>query len=214
MTVAPVVTETIYALAAANLGPFATVWPYAEDADVDVYVDIGAGFVQQFSGVGFVLADVPPTLTNGGTITLNAALLVAGAWPAGSKVAIVRSTSEGQPSAFGELAFFSPQASEAALDNVSRQLQEIGQALRRVLSLPYSEAGFTLPDAALRLGMALTFDPVTGLPTLSPLPQAFTPYPVLTAPPPAPGAWQIYIDTALGPRIWGPDNAWHNFLVA
>jgi hypothetical protein len=217
MTVAPVATVTIYALAGANLGPFNTVWPYAEDADVTALLDIGAGQQLLEQGVDYTLTDIPPTLTGGGEILLNAALVpVAGAWPGGAKVILSRSTAEGQPSAFGELAAFSPQATEQALDNISRQVQEIGQQLAQGLRFPFGEVAPTLPDAAQRLGTALTFDPITGALTLTILPVgSFGPFPILPAAPAMPTSWQIYIDEALGPRIWSPlDNAWHAFLVA
>lgn len=216
MTVAPVATVTIYALAAANLGPFNTAWPYAADADVTALLDLGAGQALLEQGVDYTLTDIPPTLTGGGSILLNAALLPGVAWPAGARVILRRATPEGQPSAFGELATFSPQATEQALDNLARQIQDLAASELQALTFPFGETGFTLPDAAQRLGMVIVFDPITGAPALMPLPTgALTPYPILPAPPALPASWQIYIDTALGPRIWDPrDNAWHAFLEA
>lgn len=217
MTVAPVATVTIYALAAANLGPFNTAWPYAADADVTALLDLGAGQALLEQGVDYILTDIPPTLTGGGSILLNAVLLPGVAWPAGARLVLSRATPEGQPSAFGELATFSPQATEQALDNISRQVQELGVRIAQALTFPFGETGFTLPDAAQRLGgLTLIFDPITGAPALAPLAAgSFAPWPELPAPPGAPASYQIYIDTTLGyPRIFLPvDNSWHGIQL-
>lgn len=180
MAIDPAVTETTYALAAANLGPFATLWPYDADSDVTVYVDFADGNGPQAIGGGdFTVTDLIPLL-NGGDVTLSAGLLPGAAWAAGSRVTLKRATPESQPSTFGELDPFSPAAMEAASDNLARQIQDQGDTLARAIVAPLGEAGMTLPDASRRAGLFLSFDNLGNL-TVSPIPPlptgtaAFTP---------------------------------------
>jgi len=160
LTVAAVVTQSAYALAGTNLGPFATVFPYEQPSDVEVWLFTGAAWTA-VEGADFTLAATGgDSLANGGTVTLNPALLPgAGAWVAGSAVALVRATSADQPSAFGEAMGFSPAASEAALDHVARQAQDL-TTLRggAVLASP-GEIGFYLPPGATRANKLAWFDP-------------------------------------------------------
>lgn len=155
MAVAPVVTETVYQLAGAGVGPFATIWPYNLAGDVSVFLDTGAGAVELFTPGDYALAPTLPTLASGGGVTLSASLQTAGVWPAGTLLTLVRATPNGQPSTFGEAGVFSPEASEAALDNVERQVQELSARAARALSLPYGESAPIFPDAAARVGKVL-----------------------------------------------------------
>lgn len=155
MAVAPVVTETVYQLAGAGVGPFATIWPYNLAGDVSVFLDTGAGAVELFTPGDYALAPTLPTLASGGGVTLSASLQTAGVWPAGTLLTLVRATPNGQPSTFGEAGVFSPEASEAALDNVERQVQELLARAARALSLPYGESAPIFPDAAARVGKVL-----------------------------------------------------------
>jgi hypothetical protein len=176
MTIAPATTETVYQIGGtASLGPFNTVFPYAEDQDVSVYLDQGAGPVQIFAPGQLTLTD-GGALPNVGTVLLAAGLLpLAGQWPAGSTLTIARNTPQSQPSAFGELGQFSPSASESALDNIARQVQDLAAKIKRAWTSAFGQAGFTLPDPAARANTALTFDgagnpafvPLSPLPTQS-----------------------------------------------
>lgn len=144
MTVSVVAAaETVYALIGAALGPFATVWPYAVPSDVTVHANYNDGTGEQLlvQGADYTLAASNPTLTNGGNVTLAGYLLAnhGGVWPAGAQIAIARLTPRSQPSTFGEAVGFSPQASEQALDNISRQVQELTTQMRRTVRVDYGE---------------------------------------------------------------------------
>jgi hypothetical protein len=200
MSITPAVTETAYALIGANLGPFATVWPYSADSDVEVYVDFANGAGPQLQGGGnYTLVDLIP-LSTGGNVTLAAALLPgAGAWAAGSVVILKRGTPASQPSTFGELNPFSPSAMESAIDNLARQIQDVAASLARALLFPLGGAGATLPDVSVRAGQILGFD-AGGNPTVLP-PSAPNSLTLLTLP----GLIPVAIATALqsGGRYYG-----------
>lgn len=157
MTVAPAFTETSYALIGAGIGPFATVWPYAVAADVSAFLDLGAGDVALVQGVDYTLIGNNP-LGVGGRVTLSAGLVPGGGWPDGAMLSLVRATSCDQPSAFGDALGFSPQDAEAALDHLSRQIQELWTSARRSLQLPLGEAAPDWPPAADRIGLILLGD--------------------------------------------------------
>lgn len=149
MTVAPVVTETTYALAGVNLGPFATVFPYATESEVQVWLTKGAGVASVQLGAGdFTIAGGTP-LVNGGNVTVSAAqlALAGGAWPAGYTVTMVRASAMGQTAALGEAIGFSPKSMEDALDFEERQIQDSRGSLARALSrgpgvgTPYAAGG-------------------------------------------------------------------------
>lgn len=163
MAVAPVVTETPYALAGAGLGPFSTVFPYAMAADVQVWLDTGAGPGLLAAGADYTLTETPPSLEAGGEVTLSAVFLVGGVWPAGSALALIRLTPNSQPSVFGEIDTFSPSASEAALDNVERQVQEVRTALQHGVRTGPGEAGYVIPDAAARANKLFGAGPIGAL---------------------------------------------------
>jgi hypothetical protein len=171
MTVAAITTQTTYALAGTALGPFSTVWPYANPSDVTVQIDYGEGAGPQplVQGADYMLAANNPTLSNGGLVTLAAYVLsnFGAAWGPGAEIILGRVTPRSQPSAFGEAVGFSPRGSEQALDNVERQVQEIGSRADRALVVPAPELGGTLPPAAERAGMYLGFD-INGLPITLP----------------------------------------------
>lgn len=161
MTVAPVITETVYALAGSSLGPFNTVWPYAEDADVSAYLDYGPGPQLLANGSDYTLADLV-ILETGGQVTLSGNLLVNGAWPAGTILTLARGTAVGQPSSFGQSQALSPLGMMAAIDNLSRQVQELKTAEGRMVGAAYGEGGFNLPPAATRQGKLAFFSAGTG----------------------------------------------------
>ncbi|MGH6972300.1 MAG: hypothetical protein ACREEQ_11880, partial [Caulobacteraceae bacterium] len=156
MTVAATTTETTYALAGSNVGPFSTVWPYAADADVTVYVNLGAGAGAAPTQL-FDLVDAGG-LPASGNVTLNASLVPAGGWGAGASVTLKRATPLSQPSAFGELASFDPANIEAALDQVDRQVQDLGSSVQRAVLAPFGEVGVTLPPLAEREGDVAAYD--------------------------------------------------------
>ena len=139
MTVQPVVTETVYALTGTTLGPFNTVWPYNAPSDVNVSLsyaaNYGAGQWRSLTqGVDYTLTAYNPSLNNGGYVTLASSVMdPSGSWQAGAQVILYRVTPKSQPSSFGEAVGFSPQASEQALDNVERQVQELGAQVSRSL---------------------------------------------------------------------------------
>lgn len=162
MTVAPVITESTYALIGTALGPFSTVWPYEDTDDITVWLDLGAGPAGLSLGVDFTVF--------GAAVTLSALLIpVAGVWPAGATISLARLTPDGQPSAFGEAGTFSPAACEAALDDLARQEQERLTASRRALSLPFGEQAPTWPPARSRAGLILMCDGY-GVPNWTQLP--------------------------------------------
>lgn len=216
MTVAAASTETAYALNAANLGPFATVWPYEAQTDVVVGVDTGAGFVQLASPAGYTQTDAGSgSLVGGGNVTLSASLLTAGSWPANSKLYLRRFVSGGQPSAFGEAGVFSPAACEAAIDHIARQIQELQSRISRAFLLREGETAPNLAQALERAGgYALGFDAATGAAALVRVPNSYLPFPSLAAPPASPALHTCYFDTTLGvPRIYMDDLQWHGFML-
>ena len=77
MTVATILTETVYALVGTALGPFNTVWPYNAPRDVTCQVDYGDGAGPQLlvQGADYMLTANNPTLSNGGSVTLAAYVL-------------------------------------------------------------------------------------------------------------------------------------------
>jgi hypothetical protein len=169
MTVAAVSTETLYALSGTTLGPFNTVWPYASPGDVTCQLDYGDGTGAHLlvQGADYMLTASGPTLSAGGQITLAAYVLsnFGAAWAAGAQLMLARLTPRSQPSAFGEAVGFSPQASEQALDNVERQVQEMSALLGQALMFPPGDpCSGMLPGTPERNGLALMFDPVTGCP--------------------------------------------------
>lgn len=152
MTTPAAVTETVYLLIGANLGPFNTVWDFADDAEVRAAIDHGdgTGWHALNQGPDFTVASVSP-LATGGMVTLSNALLAgAGAWPANARLGIFRSTTLGQPSSFGEALGFSPAASEAALDTVARQVEDVAAKAARAISVGYGEGGFQVDPVATR----------------------------------------------------------------
>ena len=153
MTVTAALTETVYALTGSSLGPFSTVWPYNAPSDVTVQLDVGDGNGPRLlaQGADYTLNASSPTLTNGGSVTLASHVLVEPTWNLGALVAIVRSTPRSQPSSFGEAVGFSPKASEQALDNVERQVQEMSATLRRAVLYDYGEGGVVAPTDPLAL---------------------------------------------------------------
>lgn len=159
MTIAPAFTETTYALAGGALGPYSTVWPYAEDSDVQVILDVrdGQGGKLLTLNVDYTLAD-NGALPNAGKVTMTGLQLVGGLWPAGSVLTLLRATPRSQSAAIGEMAGFSPKSVENALDNVDRQIQELSTAAGRALTVPYGETAQALPRAADRANKALMFD--------------------------------------------------------
>ena len=142
MTVAAALTETVYSLVGSSLGPFSTVWPYNAPGDVTVQIDYadGAGPHLLGQGVDYFLTASNPTLSNGGSVTLAAHVLTSPTWPLGALLALVRITPRSQPSSFGEAVGFSPKASEQALDNVERQVQELTAWMRRSVQVGYGES--------------------------------------------------------------------------
>lgn len=166
MTVQPTITEVVYQLTGTALGPFNTTFGYAAASEVTAWLDIadGNGPRQLASPADYTVADSLPTLTNGGNLTLSASTLgVLSSWPAGAVLGLKRQTSVGQPSAFGEAVAFSSAASEAALDNVDRQIQDLYATTARSLSLPIGDISSPiLASAAARAGKVLIGDPLTG----------------------------------------------------
>lgn len=128
MAIAPATTETGYLLAGVNVGPFGTIWPYEQASDVQVWLTTTGSPVLLANGTDYSLAGASP-LTAGGQVLLNGTL-AGGGWPGGSQVSLIRMTSVDQPSTFGAALGFSPAASEAALDHVSRQVQDLWTKVR------------------------------------------------------------------------------------
>jgi hypothetical protein len=162
MTVAVASTETVYALMGTTLGAFSTVWPYNAASDVTCQVDYGAGGGPELlvQGADYTLTASNPTLSNGGSVVLAAHVLAnfGAAWGTGAVVILARGTPRTQPSSYGEQVGFSPKSSEQALDNVSRQVQELTTQASRSVLAPYGEGGVTLPPAAERAGMLAMWD--------------------------------------------------------
>ncbi len=167
MTVAATPTETTYALAGAALGPFATVWPYAQDADVAPILHLNGADLALSPG-DYTLAPLgADPLVGGGQVTLSAWLLTGSAWPDGSTLTLARSSDNDQPSVFGEIDYLSPADLMAALDHVERQVQELRTRASRAVSMSYGEAGYQFPPPPERLGKLFGFDDVTGAPELT-----------------------------------------------
>ena len=161
-------TETPYALAGANLGPFATVWFFEQASDVRVLLDDGDGVLTVLGGGSYALT-APTPLTAGGTVLLSAALLTDGAWPDNARVVLQRAQPIDQSSAFGEGYGFSPLAAEDALDHVAREVQQLGTQLGRAILLTPGETAIALPGPTARALGVLTFD-ADGEPLIAALP--------------------------------------------
>lgn len=167
MTVAAQPSVVVYSLSGTNLGPFNTTFGYEQDSDVQVNVDTGSGDVVQGSGDYTLVDGTAPTTSSGGSVTLASSVLAAagGSWPSGSRITLVRTTSDDQPMALGSAQGFSPQAYEAALDHIERQLQDTRAILAQALCLPWGDRqSASWPPAAERKGLVLCGDPVTGAP--------------------------------------------------
>jgi hypothetical protein len=160
MTVAPATCETVYQLNGANLGPFATGFPYEDQADVAVFVDMATGPIQLSIGVGYTLvATGGDSLANGGAVTLAAGVLGAlPSWPTGSRIILDRATPEDQEAALGEASAFQPTDYEAALDHLARQVQDLKMLFGRTISGDPGDVFAALPPAATRAGFLLGFD--------------------------------------------------------
>lgn len=178
MTVSPTTTETVYTLTGSSVGPFSTDFPYAVASDIKVYLDQGLGPTLLDPNADYALTGATP-LVNGGEVTLDGALVPSGGWPDSLQpggpvgvdkptVILRRDTPDGQPSSFGEADGFSPAQWEAALDNLSRQVQERQQETGRCLQFPFGEAGWQLPDEIAREDKLFGFDDL-GEPHLYPL---------------------------------------------
>ncbi len=150
-------TETTYALTAANLGPFSTVWTYEQASDVVAWLDLGAEQTRLSQGVDYTLAGVSP-LTAGGAVTLSNIYLVAGAWPDNCRLVLQRAQALDQPSTYGQQPSFDTLASEQALDHVTREVQQLATAQGRALSAPPGDVLGPLPNAVARAGLGLGFD--------------------------------------------------------
>lgn len=123
MTVTPAFPLTTYLPAGASTGPFATAWPYADDGDVLVFLNTGAGAVQLTLGVDFTLTSTNPLAIGGDVNLVNPP--VGGAWPAGTTLTLRRSTVVQQTASLSGTTDFQPDVVEAALDNVVRQIQDL-----------------------------------------------------------------------------------------
>jgi hypothetical protein len=156
MSLAAILPSTVYALAGAATGPFATVFPYEAASDVVVYLDTGAGAALLALPGDYSLV-AANSLASGGNVTLTAGP-AGGAWPDGSTLTLQRATASGQPSTFGEAAGFSPQVCEAALDHIARQNQDLAARIARALMTPIGEPLLVFPDAAQRASKVLSFD--------------------------------------------------------
>lgn len=132
MTVAPTGTETVYVLIGTNVGPFATVWPYAGAADISVHIVVGDQATLLSEGTDFTVTGATP-LVNGGAVLLNAGLVPAGGWASSTNVCLSRASQTGQPAALGEAVGFSPKGYENALDFVDRQIQDLWGPSARAL---------------------------------------------------------------------------------
>ena len=161
MTVAAISsTQTVYS-PAGTASVFATVWPYAVAADVSVWVSLAAGApLMALSPANYTLAPLGSgSLAAGGQVTVSAAWIAGqpgGHWPAGSTLAIRRSTLKAQPSHFGSIDYLSPAAVEASDDNLERQIQDNGSATTvvasdlaaltaRAIMAPVGKLGFIVP---------------------------------------------------------------------
>lgn len=164
MTIAAVSTETTYALAGTNLGPFATVWPYETTfVPISVVLITPAGVFPLAEGGDWTIAPAGGgSLAGGGNVTLTAAPLtahgVAGAWPAGTTLGLARGTTGDQPSAYGEASGFSPASSEQALDHVGRQVQDHATALGRAVRVNIGDTAPTMPAVAARANAIAGWD--------------------------------------------------------
>ncbi len=157
MSIAAQATETPYALTAANLGPFSTVWFYEQASDVVAWLDNGATLALLTQGVDYTLAGASP-LTAGGAVTLSNTLLVAGAWPANYRLVLQRKQPFDQSSSYGQVPSFSPLGSEQALDHVAREVQQLATQMARALLLQPGEVVGAMPSKPLRINQVLGFD--------------------------------------------------------
>ncbi|MFN3353035.1 MAG: hypothetical protein ACK4Z5_05450, partial [Brevundimonas sp.] len=126
-------------------------------AEVVVALRVGAGPDQTLTnGADYALSGAT-SLVNGGAVTLDPSVVPA-AWPAGSKIILLRRTPKAQATALPDVEGHKPKATEAALDKAMRIAQEHEDGLGRALQAPPGETLADLPPAAARAGRFLSFD--------------------------------------------------------
>lgn len=140
---------TSYLPTAAAVGPFATVWTYADPAEVQVVVvDVdGVEDVLTVTTDYTLAATGGDSLANGGGVTLQAGAVPDGAWD-GQRLVLRRVTAASQPSSFVDVAGFRPQDVAASLDRLTRSAQEQKVESARAVRAPLGEAGHSLPSRA------------------------------------------------------------------
>lgn len=136
-------------------------FPFKCFATTDVIVGFVVNGLYTAQASGFTIGSID--VNGGGTVTFAAPPSI------GTLVDIRTVTPLIQPSEFANLGAFAPEVHTDTFDRVVRELQDV---FRRTYTFgihgPDNEATPwpALPAAAARAGLALIFDPVTGLPTL------------------------------------------------
>jgi len=167
MTVTPTVVEVTYAIGGtASLGPFSTVWPYEVPSDVNVWLcELGSSPVELALGADYTLAPSGDVLTGGGTVTILPAVLAQyqdpanpGFWLAGARIAVLRGTSQSQPTDFGTLSEFDPEVYTQALDHVERNVQDLDGPIARSVRVPPGDTTGFVPPQGVRANTFFTWD--------------------------------------------------------
>lgn len=151
---------------------FAVPFPFQAAADLVVQLvnaSTGAVTTPVLNGAGTYDFSVTATADSrtgeypNGTVTFNTAP------PGGTNVVIYRNRSKTQPNVFSAFGPLPGPAIEQTADNLEMQAQELGEQLGRALTAPITDTpvSMALPAAMTRLGQVLSFDPVTGAPTVS-----------------------------------------------
>lgn len=163
MTVTVEAPETPYVPTGASVGPFSTIWSYADASDVVVVVET-AGVEGAALALGDDFTVVATPLESGGysgAVTLSAGVVPAGGW-AGSGLArrliLRRRTGDSQNEPFGQVDGFRPQVSERAWDRDTRRGQEYRAGLGRALKVPVGAAPLVWPDLIDAPGKVVGFD--------------------------------------------------------
>lgn len=161
MTVTAENPITVYAPTGAALGPYATVWTYADAADVAVIIETnGVEGAPLALGSTYTLVGSPASGGGyTGQVTLDPGGLPADGFVAGrDRLILMRATAVTQTKPFGQVDGFRPPVAETAWDRTARISQEVGARAGRGILIPAGEEIMRLPRPSVRAGKAFFFD--------------------------------------------------------
>lgn len=127
-------SDTIDRQVISGTGPYAYSFRIFDEGDLSVAVDTGdLNYVPLTIDTHYTVSDVNDEA--GGTITLTAAIAAA---YAGDTIDIRSNVPKNQPTSFRNIGRFNNETHEAAMDRLSRQVQDLTRIVNRCLRLPDS----------------------------------------------------------------------------